>query len=109
MIIEASEELQLDEIKGSKRFIRIYIDEQISEEDIKKIRYKELEFDSCVLDEIVEDMTNKTKKFLYVELRQAEYPPIEDYLDAVVKGDIEAEEEYKQKCLAVKTKYPKVS
>ena len=107
MIIEASEELQLDEVKGSKRFVRIYIDEQVSEEGIKKIRYKELEFDSCVLDEIVDDMTNKTKKYLYVELRQSEYPPMEDYLDAIVKGDVEAEEEYKRKCLEVKAKYSK--
>lgn len=107
MIIEASEELQLDEVKGSKRLVRIYIDEQVSEEGIKKIRYKELEFDSCVLNEIVEDITNKTKKHLYIELRQAEYPPMEDYLDAIVKGDTQAEEEYKQKCLTVKSKYPK--
>ena len=32
---------------------------------------------------------------------------MEDYLDAIVKGDTEAEEEYKRKCLEVKAKYPK--
>ena len=32
---------------------------------------------------------------------------MEDYLDALVKGDTEAEEEYKRKCLEVKAEYPK--
>ena len=32
---------------------------------------------------------------------------MEDYLDAIVKGDTVAENEYKAKCLAVKAKYPK--
>ena len=31
----------------------------------------------------------------------------QEYLNAIVKGDIEAEEEYKRKCLEVKAKYPK--
>lgn len=43
----------------------------------------------------------------YKYLRQREYPPIENYLDAVVKNDLEAIEEYKQECLLVKEKYPK--
>ena len=45
---------------------------------------------------------------LYKELRAKEYPPIVDYVDAVVKDDTEAIEAYKEACLAVKAKYPKV-
>jgi hypothetical protein len=42
-------------------------------------------------------------------LRKEEYPPIADYLDAKVKGDLQQEHEYISKCLAVKQKYPKFS
>lgn len=57
------------------------------------------------------DVSDKVDAYIsskYVELRKNEYPPIEDYVDAVVKGDNVAIEEYKAKCLAVKAKYPKV-
>ena len=43
----------------------------------------------------------------YQELRTAEYPDFRDYLDGIVKGDQNQIEEYIQKCLAVKEKYPK--
>jgi hypothetical protein len=43
----------------------------------------------------------------YIAKRQAEYPPITDYLDGVVKGDQEQIDEYIAACLAVKAKYPK--
>jgi len=43
----------------------------------------------------------------YQELRAAEYPDFGDYLDGIVKGDQNQIEEYIQKCLAVKEKYPK--
>ena len=43
----------------------------------------------------------------YQELRAAEYPDFRDYLDGIVKGDQNQIEEYIQKCLAVKAKYPK--
>jgi hypothetical protein len=38
--------------------------------------------------------------------RRAAYPPIEDYADAVVKGDAAALQAYKDACLAVKAAYP---
>lgn len=41
-------------------------------------------------------------------LRSAEYPPITDYLDGVVKGDQAQIDAYIAACLAVKAKYPKV-
>ena len=42
-------------------------------------------------------------------LRKEAYPPIEDYLDAKVKGDAEQEINYILACQAVKEKYPKFS
>ena len=43
----------------------------------------------------------------YARLRKAEYPPMEDYLDGVVKGDQAQIDKYIADCLAVKSKYPK--
>lgn len=43
----------------------------------------------------------------YAEQRKAAYPPMEDFLDAVVKGDETAMEAYRQACFEVKAKYPK--
>jgi hypothetical protein len=43
----------------------------------------------------------------YKAQRAAEYPPITDYLDGVVKGDQAQIDKYIQDCLAIKAKYPK--
>jgi len=43
----------------------------------------------------------------YKSKRAAEYPPITDYLDGIVKGDTEQVQAYIDACLAVKVKYPK--
>ena len=43
----------------------------------------------------------------YAEKRVAEYPPMEDYLDGIVKGDTAQVDKYIADCLAVKDKYPK--
>lgn len=45
----------------------------------------------------------------YQRLRAAEYPPIADYIDGVVKGDSAQIQAYIDECLAVKAKYPKGS
>lgn len=42
-------------------------------------------------------------------LREEAYPPMADYLDAKVKGDLEQENAYLSACLAVKQLYPKFS
>ena len=44
----------------------------------------------------------------YKRKRAAEYPPMTDYLDGVVKGDQAQIDKYIADCLAVKAKYPKV-
>jgi hypothetical protein len=43
----------------------------------------------------------------YQRLRAKEYPPMSDYLDAIVKGDTQQQADYIAACLAVKAKYPK--
>ena len=66
------------------------------------------------LDELVQgNIDNLSAPFVepqlsYVDKRKNEYPPIEDYIDGVVKGDQTQIDEYIQKCLEVKAKYPKL-
>jgi len=43
----------------------------------------------------------------YAQKRAAEYPPITDYIDGVIKGDQAQIDAYIAACLAVKAKYPK--
>jgi len=43
----------------------------------------------------------------YIAKRAAEYPPITDYIDGVVKGDQAQINKYIADCLATKAKYPK--
>ena len=107
MLIEASEKLQEDVIEGNKRLVRVYIDESVDSEGRAKYKYKEVVFSINDSQEYIDTRLTKVKACLYEELRAAEYPPMEDYLDAIVKGDTEAEEEYKRKCLEVKANYPK--
>lgn len=46
-------------------------------------------------------------KTQYQRQRAAEYPPMADYLDGIVKGNTEQVQTYIDACLAVKAKYPK--
>jgi hypothetical protein len=55
------------------------------------------------LDRLIKEHNNNE----YQRLRAQEYPPVTDYLDAVVKGDLEQQQAYIDACLAVKAKYPK--
>lgn len=43
----------------------------------------------------------------YKSKRAAEYPPMTDYLDGVVKNDQAQIDKYIADCQAIKTKYPK--
>ena len=43
----------------------------------------------------------------YTVKRAAEYPPLIDWMDGVVKGDQAQIDKYIADCLAVKAKYPK--
>ena len=44
----------------------------------------------------------------YQRQRAAEYPPITDYIEGVVKGDQAQIDAYIAACIAVKAKYPKL-
>lgn len=65
----------------------------------------------AVTDEQIENeivrLQEEKEKNKYKELRAKEYPPFEDYLDGIVKGDAEQVQAYIDACLAVKVKYPK--
>jgi hypothetical protein len=52
-------------------------------------------------------LQNEYDALEYQRLRAAEYPPMEDYLDGIVKGDQEQIDAYINACQAVKDKYPK--
>lgn len=53
------------------------------------------------------EQVKQWKLLNYQVLREPLYPKQSEYLDAVVKGDIEAQELYIAKCLDVKGLYPK--
>lgn len=57
----------------------------------------------------IETATYKAEELAtgYIQKRQAEYPPMTDYLDGIVKGDTEQINKYIAECKAVKAKYPK--
>ena len=97
-----------------------YMDETRVVQEAVEATYDE---DGMVLTEAVAEVTESVRPYvakdvadivdayvngLYKELRAKEYPPIADYVDAVVKDDTEAIEAYIEACLAVKAKYPKV-
>ena len=56
----------------------------------------------------VSEHMKQWKLLNYQILREPLYPKQSEYLDAVVKEDEVAIQEYKDKCLAIKLKYPKV-
>lgn len=108
MRIQSAEMLEVDEIVGVNRYIRIYINMSIKDEQTM-YEYEELLFNINDDNEYVSNRVAKVKTNLYKELRKAEYPPMEEYIDAVVKGDTVAINEYISKCLEIKVKYPKES
>jgi hypothetical protein len=47
------------------------------------------------------------KNNMYKQERLLEYPPIEEYIDGIVKGDNQQVQNYIDACNAIKAKYPK--
>jgi len=72
------------------------------EKDIPKPTKEELEAE-------LERLKAQEQQLAYRDKRRAEYPPFEEYLDGVVKGDQAQIQAYIDACLAVKEKYPKSS
>lgn len=63
------------------------------------------EFEALIAEHAIQqtDLANTE----YQRQRAAEYPPVTDYLDGIVKGDQAQVQAYIDACLAVKAKYPK--
>jgi hypothetical protein len=61
-----------------------------------------------ITDEEAEALRPQPTELTYAQKRAAEYPPMTDYLDGVVKGDQAQIDKYIADCQAVKAKYPKV-
>ena len=66
---------------------------------------EEAEFDAMEAAKAAEQVQLANTK--YQLQRAAEYPPMADYLDGIVKGDQAQVQAYIDACLAVKAKYPK--
>lgn len=60
-----------------------------------------------ITDEEAEALRPKPPEPTYADLRRAEYPPLVDLIDGMVKDDAAQIQAYKDACLAVKAKYPK--
>lgn len=61
----------------------------------------------AITDEEAEALRPKPPAPTYADLRANTYPPANDYLDGIVKGDAVQVQAYIAACLAVKAKYPK--
>ena len=60
--------------------------------------------------ELQQKLSELEAEFLLLEIsrkRSLEYPDFKEYLDGIVKGDQVQIQNYIDKCLAVKAKYPK--
>lgn len=78
--------------------------------DYKQLDWRDPQTEKPSYDELVQEcvrLEQERGRTAYQKARAAEYPPMEDYLDAVVKGDQEQLQRYIDACLAVKAKYPK--
>ena len=64
------------------------------------VNEQEVAYNKNDVERYVQSQTYKAK-------RQAEYPPITDYLDGIVKGDEAQIQSYIDACNAVKNNYPK--
>lgn len=62
---------------------------------------------TTTFDSVFLALVNEFNAKEYQRQRVAEYPPMADYLDGVVKGDQAQIDAYIAACLAVKAKYPK--
>jgi len=77
---------------------------------LESTEYESYLLTGCVqiTDEEADALRPKPAELTYAQKRAAEYPPMTDYLDGVVKGDQAQIDKYIADCQAVKAKYPKV-
>lgn len=82
----------------------------LHEDDLDTIEWVQVEGTPPTPDEIRAELLVLESAYetnTYQRDRRAEYPPIEDYLDGIVKGDQAQIDAYIAACQAVKEKYPK--
>jgi hypothetical protein len=63
--------------------------------------------EGIVVPMLASEVIKELENLPYYSKRSAEYPPITDYIDGVVKGDQAQIQAYIDACLAIKAKYPK--
>jgi hypothetical protein len=82
---------------------------EISEQEYNDLQSGHLDMKQIATDENGRPiLVNQDVSILsYAEKRQREYPPMENYLDGLVKDDQAQIDKYISDCLAVKAKYPK--
>lgn len=68
---------------------------------------KEVELNQALIKAETEKRQAANDALQYQRERKQAYPPIEDYIDGIVKGDDAQVQAYIDACLAVKDKYPK--
>lgn len=112
-VLQNSEPYNKEHVIKTKTQNRKYIVNEINElghtievEKIEKEKWVLLKADYTI--EIID--LDKDYDYLLNEChtkRKSEYPPIEDYLDSIVKNDEIQKQNYIDKCLQVKSKYPK--
>ncbi len=79
---------------------RLIVNVQTGEREIVDLTPEEIAAEEAIRQSELDRLT-------YAEKRAAEYPPLVDYIDGVVKGDQAQIDAYISACLAVKAKYPK--
>ena len=82
----------------------------INDKDHLSVRFPDETVIPPTPDEILQEYDRIEKAYIaaeYQRKRAVEYPPMADYLDAVVKNDQEQIDAYIAACQAVKAKYPK--
>jgi hypothetical protein len=79
-------------------------------EDYKDLVWLDEEQTKPTEEELQQKLSELEAEFLLLEIsrkRSLAYPDFKEYLDGVVKGDQAQIQDYINKCLAVKAKYPK--
>lgn len=79
---------------------RLIVNVQTGEQEIVDLTAEEIAAEEAIRQAELDRLT-------YAEKRVAEYPPLVDYIDGVVKGDQAQIDAYIAACKAVKAKYPK--
>jgi hypothetical protein len=79
----------------------------IGDQPNNKDEYDKLEWRSNWSKPTWENLQIEIDKISCQRNRAAEYPPITDYIDGIVKGDQAQVQAYIDACLAIKAKYPK--